>query len=310
MGIHHKNIHGFILTPLANNEGCSSKKAHPKLVSNSEEKNSKNASQQRQQKLKQDHQKLQNLQKNLHKKEEWNTDITGEWGTHWDAVRATNFQSKNTYLNSFLRGVNNTAGAGAVIVNYVNTAAGTLFFDLPAKIEEKSIKSGGPSFEELAIASQASSPAMPIDDAASFTVSKLANFSKQMRRVHKLRKLKLDHLKISDKVADMIDMGISREAKFNSVQLQKKFKHATDLGVKGNFNKTNLENFKKNIVSHLNDPEVIPIRGTHRKTQSILHFYHPETKVNLMLDTEHNFISGWKLFPNQDHSLLTTGNIQ
>ncbi|MCP5467735.1 MAG: hypothetical protein H7A32_00510 [Deltaproteobacteria bacterium] len=105
-------------------------------------------------------------------------------------------------------------------------------------------------------------------------------------------------------------MGISREAYFKPQQLQRKFKHAYRFEVQGNYNLANAKNFKQALTNYIKDSQIIPIRGTHRKTQSVLHFYHPETKINVMLDLEHNFISGWKLGEGQALDLLKTGNVQ
>lgn len=42
-------------------------------------------------------------------------------------------------------------------------------------------------------------------------------------------------------------------------QLQRKFKHAKDFGVKGNFNPENLKLFKDAILSHMKDPTEVSL---------------------------------------------------
>ncbi len=298
MTIYSKGISSSTLTPTTTDEGFAevSRKPTPSKSDDSS--------------LKKDSLNLQQLENSKKNTEEWNSDITGQWGTHWDAVSATNLQSDTPWVNSLLRGVNNTVGTGAVFVNYINMVGGRLFFDIPSMIESKVVENGGPSFDELAVTSQASTPGMPIDDAAFLTVAKLGDLSRQVHRLHKLRKLNLDKLRVSDKVVDLIDMELSREAKFSPAQLQSKFKHAPDFGIKGNYNKGNIEKFRKTLINHINDPDVIPIRGTHRKTQPVLHFYNPNTELNVMLKTDKNFISCWKLGEGQIFDLLKTGNIQ
>ncbi len=105
-------------------------------------------------------------------------------------------------------------------------------------------------------------------------------------------------------------MGLSREAHFNPAQLQSKFKHAHRFGVKGNYNKVNVVKFEEALSNYLKDSQVIPIRGTYRKTQPVLHFYNPNTELNVMLKTDKNFISCWQLDEDQIFHLLQTGNVQ
>jgi hypothetical protein len=91
-------------------------------------------------------------------------------------------------------------------------------------------------------------------------------------------------------------------------QLQAKFKHAEDFGVKGNWNKANAAQFKTAIQKHLGDPATRLIKGTYRG-QSVTHHVNPQSGLNVMKDSSGNFISGWKLNPQQLQNVLTRGSL-
>ena len=81
-------------------------------------------------------------------------------------------------------------------------------------------------------------------------------------------------------------------------QLQRKFKHAIDFGVTGNYNKQNVLLFRDKIVAHMKDPTTKMIEGTFRGKEVTMYF-NEGTHLNVILDTGGNFVSGWKLFQNQ-----------
>jgi hypothetical protein len=90
-------------------------------------------------------------------------------------------------------------------------------------------------------------------------------------------------------------------------QIQKKFKHATDFGVSGNYNLETAAAFAKAIQAHLQKQGVQEIAGTYRR-QAVKHYFDPLTNLNVMVGGD-NFISGWKLTSAQVLELTTTGNI-
>ncbi len=91
-------------------------------------------------------------------------------------------------------------------------------------------------------------------------------------------------------------------------QLQAKFKHAEDFGVKGNWNKTTAQEFDQAVQSHVTDPATQTINGTYRG-QSVVHHVNPQTGLNVMTDPAGKFISGWKLNPQQLQNVLTRGSL-
>lgn len=93
-----------------------------------------------------------------------------------------------------------------------------------------------------------------------------------------------------------------------SRQLQAKFKHASDFGVKGNWNSSAGSKFNSAINQHINSPGVRTIHGSYRG-QSVIHHLHPKTGLNVMSTPSGQFVSGWKLNPNQLHNVLKHGGL-
>ena len=93
-----------------------------------------------------------------------------------------------------------------------------------------------------------------------------------------------------------------------SQQLQRKFKHAADFGVDGNFNLTNGSRFGAAIDQHINSPSVRIVQGEYRG-KPVTHYVDLSTGLNVITDPSGNFISGWKLSPQQLHNVLTTGKL-
>jgi len=94
---------------------------------------------------------------------------------------------------------------------------------------------------------------------------------------------------------------------FSGKQLQKKFKHAGDFGIVGNYNKFNAEQFKQALLNHIINPNTKVIRGSY-KGQPVKHFFNPMTKLNIICDN-HKFLSGWLLAPEQEQYLLSNGHL-
>jgi hypothetical protein len=95
---------------------------------------------------------------------------------------------------------------------------------------------------------------------------------------------------------------------FGGTQLQKKFKHASDFGVNGNYSKANGKAFEDALEAHVHDPSTTIIRGTYRG-DAVTHYYNPNTGNNVIVDASGNFVSGWKLGPAQTQNLLTHGGL-
>ena len=96
--------------------------------------------------------------------------------------------------------------------------------------------------------------------------------------------------------------------KANPRSLQHTFKHASDFGITANWNKTTAQQFEDAILNHMKG--IMPIKGTYRGTQDVLHYFNPSTNVNVMTDMSGNLVGGWKLGPSQINYLQTTGNLK
>lgn len=91
-------------------------------------------------------------------------------------------------------------------------------------------------------------------------------------------------------------------------QLQKKFKHASDFGVTGNYSKENAKSFENALETHIHNPNTVVIRGTYRG-DAVTHHYNPNTGINVIVDPQGNFVSGWKLGQAQTQNLLSHGGL-
>jgi len=93
-----------------------------------------------------------------------------------------------------------------------------------------------------------------------------------------------------------------------SRQLQAKFKHAGDFGVTGNYSKANASNFSSSINQHINSSSVRIINGTYRG-QPVIHYINPNTGLNVISNSSGQFISAWKLNPEQLQNILKHGGL-
>ena len=91
-------------------------------------------------------------------------------------------------------------------------------------------------------------------------------------------------------------------------QLQSKFKHAADFGIQGNYNAANGAAFRSAINQHINSPGVQVIQGTYRGTP-VTHYVNPQTGLNVMSNSAGEFLSGWRLSPQQLQHVTTTGKL-
>lgn len=91
-------------------------------------------------------------------------------------------------------------------------------------------------------------------------------------------------------------------------QIRRKFKHAADFGVIGNFNRENFELFKDKIIEHMKDPSTVIKDGTFKKIIEVTHYFNADTGLNVMVRQEDGtFISGWLLTNEQQQNLKTRG---
>lgn len=95
---------------------------------------------------------------------------------------------------------------------------------------------------------------------------------------------------------------------YNPQQVQKKFKHAGDFGVNGNYNSTSAQQLAQALHTHATGANTQAINGTYRG-QPVTHYYNPLTQLNVVTDRAGNFITGWKLNPAQARNLEARGSL-
>jgi RHS repeat-associated protein len=95
----------------------------------------------------------------------------------------------------------------------------------------------------------------------------------------------------------------------SSLQLQKKFKHAVDFSVKGNWNnKDAAAKFSEAIHQHINQSGLLVRNGTYMGNP-VTHYLDPMSGLNVMVDPLGSFVSGWKLNPSQLANVLFRGSL-
>ncbi|MBF9319420.1 YIP1 family protein [Mycobacteroides chelonae] len=91
-------------------------------------------------------------------------------------------------------------------------------------------------------------------------------------------------------------------------QLQKKFKHASDFGVTGNYNTQNAQLFQKAVEDFMANPSTIHIDGFYRRGESpAILSVNPTTGLTAVLHPNGEFWTGWKLGPDQLAHVLQEG---
>ncbi len=102
--------------------------------------------------------------------------------------------------------------------------------------------------------------------------------------------------------------AFSNVAPATAKQLQKKFKHAGDFGVSGNYNSANALKFNQAIQKHLNSSETKQISGIYRGSP-VTFYTNPNSGLTVLQKPNGSFLSGWKLNPQQLHHVLKDGKL-
>ena len=89
-------------------------------------------------------------------------------------------------------------------------------------------------------------------------------------------------------------------------QLQSKFKHAPAFGVDGNWNSVTRERFREALNQRVQDAKTIV--GTYRGG-CVYHHYNPSTGLNVIQKPNGDFVSGWRLNPDQITNIENRGSL-
>ena len=113
---------------------------------------------------------------------------------------------------------------------------------------------------------------------------------------------------LGERVAAKSAGAFSKVAPATAKQLQKKFKHAGDFGVSGNYNPANAQKFNQAIQKHLNSSGTKEISGTYRGNSVTFHT-NPNSGLTVIQNPNGGFLSGWKLNPQQLQHVLKDGKL-
>ena len=96
--------------------------------------------------------------------------------------------------------------------------------------------------------------------------------------------------------------------KFDKTQIKKKFKHSPDFNIKGSPSSGQIPSYQDKLQQHVNSEKIVIIAGTYRKAP-VVHYLDPESKVNVIADTNGRFVSGWKLNDAQFENVKSRGSL-
>lgn len=101
-------------------------------------------------------------------------------------------------------------------------------------------------------------------------------------------------------------LNLPSSISYSNTQIQKKFKHASDFGISGNYNKTNATEFKNALDKHIKSANNVyksKISGT-----GDVYVYIKDKNLAVFVDTKGNFVSGRRLNQQQlDYHTLHHG---
>lgn len=147
--------------------------------------------------------------------------------------------------------------------------------------------------------------------AAGFGLGRMG-LGSRIRSLEKLRRIETKPLSLKPGANSTLSTGSFvniNDINFSARHLQKKFKHAIDFGVTGTANQKNWELFEYAMRKHMDSDHTIVVIGKYRWNTDVYHYFDPTTNLNVMIDMDKNFISGWKLSSRQSSDLLELGNV-
>jgi hypothetical protein len=93
-------------------------------------------------------------------------------------------------------------------------------------------------------------------------------------------------------------------------QLEKKFdKHAADFGITAPRGRAGFDESEQALRSQIQDPVTLHINGTYRGDPAIIN-YNPNTGLAVIQKPSGEFVSGWRLSPEQATNVLQRGSLR
>lgn len=103
-------------------------------------------------------------------------------------------------------------------------------------------------------------------------------------------------------------MSKGRQLHCSLKQLQHAYKHAHCFGIAGPANKITLNAFRVELIRHVQSPDTQVIQGSFRGIL-VTHFLNVHTGVNVIRDSNGNFLSVWALSAMQKVHMLKGGKL-
>tara|TARA_B110000003_G_scaffold178236_1_gene177657 strand:- start:157 stop:630 length:474 start_codon:yes stop_codon:yes gene_type:complete len=98
------------------------------------------------------------------------------------------------------------------------------------------------------------------------------------------------------------------DVKFDQTQIKKKFKHAPDFNIEGSPSSDQIASYQDKLQQHIDSEKTVKIEGTYRKVP-VVHYLDPESKANVVVDTNGRFVSAWKLSDAQFENVKSRGSL-
>ncbi len=103
---------------------------------------------------------------------------------------------------------------------------------------------------------------------------------------------------------------VTRVVNISERNLQKGFtKHGADFGLTGKWNPQRAAEFSEAINKHVNATGTSAIVGSYRGQAGFTHYLDPITRLNVVVDSNGNYVTGFRLGENQLSDLLSNGHL-
>jgi hypothetical protein len=124
----------------------------------------------------------------------------------------------------------------------------------------------------------------------------------------------MDHAKWLDSAAAWAErLSVGAEAvahAFDIAKIEKKFdKHAADFGITAPRGTAGFDEFEQAVRSQVHDPATLHIDGIYRGSPVIIN-YNPNTGLAVIQKPSGEFVSGWRLSPEQVANVLQRGPLR